>query len=173
MPRKKKDKEKIETDKVVPDKVSLPLSAEKPIKSWFDIVSQDQSKVDSSKALEIQQWVESISRTPELHKAIQATIKPPASAQPSILGLPPSDIASQLISKSKKGESSSSSKPLSQSISKLLSQDFSNPVTTQNSSQIVLSQSKTKTSEFLTKTTFQNILTVEDGFYHKDPFFCL
>ena len=28
-----KDKEKIETDKVVPDKVSVPLSAEKPIKS--------------------------------------------------------------------------------------------------------------------------------------------
>ena len=64
MPRKKKDKEKIETDKVVTDKVSFSLSAEKPIKSWFDIVSQDQSKVDSSKALEIQQWVESISRTP-------------------------------------------------------------------------------------------------------------
>ena len=54
MPHKKKDKEKFETDKVVPDKVSLSLSAEKSIKSWFDIVSQNQSKVDSSKALEIQ-----------------------------------------------------------------------------------------------------------------------
>ena len=75
MPRKKKDKEKIETDKVIPDKVSLSLSSEKPIKSWFDIVSQDQRKVESSKDLEIQQWVESISRTPELLKAIQATIK--------------------------------------------------------------------------------------------------
>ena len=74
MPRKKKDKEKIESAKV-----SLPLSAEKPIKYWYGIVSQDQSKVDSSKALEIQQWVESISQTPELFKAIQATIKPPAS----------------------------------------------------------------------------------------------
>ena len=41
MPRKKKDKEKIETDKVVTDKVSFPLYAEKPIKSWFDIVSQE------------------------------------------------------------------------------------------------------------------------------------
>ena len=173
MPRKKKDKEKIETDKVVADKVSLPLSAEKPIKSWFDIVSQDQSKVDSSKALEIQQWVESISRTPELLKAIQATIKPPASELPSILGLPPSGITSQLVSKTEKGESSSSSKSLSQNTSKLLSQDFSIPVNSQNNSQIVLSQSKTKASEFLAKTTFQNILTVEDGFYHKDPFFCL
>ena len=64
MPRKKKDKEKIETDKVASNKVSLPLSAEKLIKSWYDIVSQDQSKDDSSKALKIQQWVESISRTP-------------------------------------------------------------------------------------------------------------
>ena len=75
MPRKKKDKEKIETDKVFYDKVSLPLSAEKPIKSWYDIVSQDQSKVDSSKAFEIQQWVKSISHTLELLKAIHATIK--------------------------------------------------------------------------------------------------
>ena len=113
MPRKKKDKEKIKTNKVVPDKVFLPLSAEKPIKSWFDIVSQDQSKVDSSKALEIQQWVESISRTLELLKAIQATIKPSTLEQLSILGLPPSGIASQLVSKSKKGESSYSSKTLS------------------------------------------------------------
>ena len=161
----KKKKEKIETNKVVSDKVSLPLSAETPIKSWFDIVSQDQSKVDSSKALEIQQWIELISRTPELLKAIQVTIKPPASEQPSVLGLPPSSIASQLISKSEKGESSSSSKILSQSIL--------NPVNTQKSSQIILSQSKVKASEFLAKTTFQNILTVEDSFYHKDPFFCL
>ena len=53
MPRKKKDKEKIELDNTVPDKVTPPLSAEKPIRSWYDIVSQDQSKVDSSKALEI------------------------------------------------------------------------------------------------------------------------
>ena len=55
MSRKKKDKEKIEKDKVIPDKVSLLFFTEKPIKSWFDIVSQDQSKVDSSKAFEIQQ----------------------------------------------------------------------------------------------------------------------
>ena len=134
MPRKKKDKEKIEIDKVVTDKVSLPLSAEKPIKSWFDIVSQDQSKVDSSKALEIQQWIESISRTPKLLKAIQATINPPASELSSILGLPPSGITSQLLSKIEKGESSSSSKPLSQNTSKLLSQDFLNPVSSHNSS---------------------------------------
>ena len=165
MPRKKKDKEKIKTDKVVFDKVSLSLSAKKPIKSWFDIVGQDQSKVDSSKAPEIQQWIESISRTPELLKAIQATIRPPASELPSILGLPPSGITSQLVSKSEKGESSFSSKALSQSIS--------NPVNSQSNSQIVLSQSKTKAFEFLAKTTFQNILTVEDGFYHKDSFFCL
>ena len=117
MPRKKKDKEKIRADKFVPDKVFLLFFAEKLIKFWFDIVSQDQSKVDSSKALEIQQWVESISQTPELLKAIQATIKPLASELPSILSLPPPSIASQLISKSKKGESSSSSKTLSQSIS--------------------------------------------------------
>ena len=82
------------------------------------------------------------------------------------MGLPsPSGIASELVSKPEKGESSSFSKTLSQTIS--------NPVNTQSSSQIVLSQSKVKAYEFLPKITFQNILTVEDNFYHKDPFFTL
>ena len=44
---------------------------------------------------------------------------------------------------------------------------------TQSSSHIVLSQSKVKASEFQTKSTFQHILTVEDGFYHKDYLFSL
>ena len=112
----------------------------------------------------IQQWVKLISRTLELLKVIQATIKPPALELPSILGLSPSGIASQLVLESEKGESSSS---------KTLSQSISNPMNTQSSSQIVLSQSKVKASDFLIKTTFQNILTIEDGFYHKDPFFTL
>ena len=46
MPRKKKDKEKIESAKV-----SLPLSAEKPIKSWYDIVTSKES--DNAKANQI------------------------------------------------------------------------------------------------------------------------
>ena len=55
MPHKKKDKEKIETDISTPEKVALPpLSAEKPIRSWYDIVSQDQCKADSLKAIEIE-----------------------------------------------------------------------------------------------------------------------
>ena len=40
------------------------------------------------------------------------------------------------------------------------------------SSQVVLSQTKLlkKTSDWYDKTHFQNILSIEDGFYHTDPF---
>ena len=134
MPRKKKDKEKIETDISAPEKVAPPpLSAVKPIRSWYDIVNQDQGKADSLKAIEIEKWVESISKTPELVQAIQATLKPPPPELPSILGPSPSGMAPLPISKTEKGESSSSPKPLSQTIS--------TPLNSQNSSQIVLSQS--------------------------------
>ena len=93
-----------------------------------------------------------------------ATLKPPAFEHPSILGIPsPSGKAFQLIAKIEKVESSSS---------KILSQSDLNLMSTQFSSQIVLSQSKVKASEFLPKTTFQNILTIEDGFYYKDPSPC-
>ena len=63
-----------------------------------------------------------------------------------------------------KGESSSQI-PLSQSIL--------TPSISQQSSHIVLSQSKVETTKFFPKITIQNILTVEDGFYHKDPFLTL
>ena len=41
-----------------------------------------------------------------------------------------------------------------------------------SSSQIVLSQPtpSKKTSDWFDKTHFQNILSMEDGFYHTDPF---
>ena len=41
-----------------------------------------------------------------------------------------------------------------------------------SSSQIVLSQPtfSKKTSDWINKTHFQNVLTMEDGFYHSDPF---
>ena len=51
MPRKNKDKEKIEIDKVDPAKVSLPLSAEKSIKLWYDIVTIED--VETTKASHI------------------------------------------------------------------------------------------------------------------------
>ena len=167
MPRKKKDKETMDIKKNDPGKdvVPPPLSAEKPIRSWFDIVSQEQSKVDPPKALEIQQWVESISRTPELLHAIQATLKPPPLELLSILGPSPTGITPLPISKMEKGESSSQL-PLSQSV--LTPSSIS-----QQNSQIILTQSKAETTKFFPKNTIQNILTVEDGFYHKDPFFTL
>ena len=41
-----------------------------------------------------------------------------------------------------------------------------------SSSQIVLFQPtlSKKTSDWINKTHFQNVLTMEDGFYHSDPF---
>ena len=62
MTRKNKDKEKVETDKVDPVKLSLPLSAEKLIKSWNDIVTSEE--VETIKASQIHQWIDSISKTP-------------------------------------------------------------------------------------------------------------
>ena len=41
-----------------------------------------------------------------------------------------------------------------------------------SSSQIIVSQSKfsKKSSDWINKTHFQNVLTMEDDFYHSDPF---
>ena len=62
-------------------------------------------------------------------------------------------------------------KPISKEISKPSSQNV--VVSGESlSSQIVLSQPtpSKKTSDWFDKTHFQNILSMEDGFYHSDPF---
>ena len=62
-------------------------------------------------------------------------------------------------------------KPISKEISKPSSQNV--VVSSESSfSQIVLSQPtlSKKSSDWFDKTHFQNILSVEDGFYHSDPF---
>ena len=61
------------------------------------------------------------------------------------------------------------------SISKEISKPSSQNVVVfgeSSSSQIVLSQPKLskKSSDWFDKTHFQNILSMEDGFYHIDPF---
>ena len=89
--------------------------------------------------------MKSISKSPELLLALQSFSQ------------------SQISPKEEQPISKETSKTSSQNV--ILSSESS-------SSQIVLSQTKLskKTSDWYDKTHFQNILSIEDGFYHTDPF---
>ena len=94
--------------------------------------------------------MESITKSPELMVALQGISKSKALSQ---------------IPEEEEQASKEISKPLSQSQNVVLSGESS-------STQKVLSQStfSKKTSEWYDKTHFQNVLTMEDGFYHTNPF---
>jgi hypothetical protein len=89
----------------------------------------------------VQHWVDTISKSPELLLALQKV-----SQQASNDSASPTGSISKPLSKPQGGFSTS--KPL------LSLQQTSFP--------------KTK-SKYIFKTTFQNILTMEEGFYHEDP----
>ena len=103
-----------------------------------------------SKALstqdQVNQWMKSISKSPELMLALQSSF-------------PQSQTSSKAISE--KESPKEISKPNTQNI--VVSGESS-------SSQIVLSQPTQKTSVWFDKVHSQNILTIKDGFYHSDPF---
>ena len=113
------------------------------------MIEDDEAK---SKALstheQVNQWMKSISKSPELMIALQNSL--------SQSQTPSKDISEKEIPKE-------ISKTFSQNV--VVSGESS-------SSQIVLSQptSSKKTSDWFDKTHFQNIISVEDGFYHTDPF---
>ena len=156
MPPKRREKGKgILTDPVsqTPSKASQSsppkeklLSSAMPIKSWIDTIEDQEAQ---SKALasqeQVNEWMKSISKSPELMLALQSFSQ------------------SQISPKEEKTISKEISKASSQNV--VLSGESS-------SSQIVLSQPKLtkKTSDWFNKTCFQNILSMEDGFYHTDPF---
>ena len=160
MPPKRKDKGKgILKDPVPqtpskepqtsPPKEKL-LSSAMPIKSWIDMIEDQEAQ---SKALttheQVNEWMKSIYKSPELMLALQSFSQ------------------SQISPK----EEIEKEKPISKEISKPSSQTI--VVSGESSSsQIVLSQPtpSKKTSDWYDKTHFQNILTMEDGFYHTDPF---
>ena len=156
MPPKRKDKGKgtakdPELKATPKDSQSSPpkeklLSSAMPIKSWIDAIEDQEAQ---SKALasqeQVNEWMKSISKSPELLLALQSFSQ------------------SQISPKEEKSISKETSKTSSQNV--ILSGESS-------SSQIVLSQTKLpkKISDWYDKTHFQNILSIEDGFYHTDHF---
>ena len=157
MPPKRRDKGKgiakdLEPKAAPKDSQSSPpkeklLSSAMPIKSWIDMIEDEEAK---SKALstqeQVNQWMKSISKSPELMLALQSSF--------SQSQTPSKDI-------SEKDSPKEISKSSTQHI--VLSGESS-------SSQIVLSQPTQKTLFWFDKTHSQNILTIEDEFYHSDPF---
>ena len=125
------------------------LSSAMPIKSWIDTIEEQAAQEAQSKALgsqeQVNECMKSISKSPELMFALQSFSQ------------------SQISPKEENSISKEISKAFSQNV--ILSGESS-------SSQIVLSQTKLtkKTSDWFNKTHFQNILSIEDGFYHTDPF---
>ena len=124
-----------------PSKEKL-LSSAMPIKSWIEMVEEHGAQYKSiSSDDQVKQWMSSITKSPELMLALQ-------------------NLSQSQISPQKEIEIT---KPSSQNV--VVSAESS-------SSQIVLSQPtpSKKTSDWFDKTHFQNILSMEDGFYHTDPF---
>ncbi|KAJ9176922.1 hypothetical protein P3X46_012183 [Hevea brasiliensis] len=132
---------------------------------------EDQTKFIESQAPEtgsqIQKCIESLSKSPEVLQALQ-NITQANQAQKGKSTKP--------ISKNQEKGESSSQKTLSQNFQnisqahEILQIDFQTNVSQRNSSQIVLSQTKLKkkSSEWITKTHFQNVLIIEDEFLHQD-----
>ena len=124
-----------------PSKEKL-LSSAMPIKSWIEMVEEHGAQYKSiSSDDQVKQWMSSITKSPELMLALQ-------------------NLSQSQISPQKEIEIT---KPSSQNV--VVSAESS-------SSQIVLSQPtpSKKTSDWFDKAHFQNILSMEDGFYHTDPF---
>ena len=125
------------------------LSSAIPIKSWIEMVEEEQETTYKSISSEqqVKEWMESITKSPELMLALQGISKSKALSQ-----IPEEE------------------KPISKEITKPSSSQSQNIVLSgeSSSSQIVLSQPtlSKKTSDWYDKTHFQNILTMEDGFYH-------
>ena len=126
------------------------LSSAMLIKSWIDMTEDQKAQ---SKALtsheQVNKWIKSISKSPELILALQ--------------NFSQNQIAPKEEDEKEKSISKEVSKPSSQNV--VVSGESS-------SSQIVLSQPKLskKSSDWFDKTHFQNFLSMEDGFYHTDPF---
>ena len=157
MPPKKKDKGKVvlkdtesqatsKEPQSTPSKEKL-LSSVMPIKSWIDMIEDEEAKSKAFTTQEqVNQWMKSISNSPELMLALQTFSQSQKSSKEISEKESPKDISKTSQNIIVSGESSSS--------------------------QIILSQPtfSKKTSDWFDKTHFQNILSIEDGFYHTDPF---
>ncbi|KAH9781408.1 hypothetical protein KPL71_008453 [Citrus sinensis] len=147
-----KDTESQETSKEpqsTPSREKL-LSSAMPIKSWIEMVEEHEAHYKATTTDDqIKQWMSSITKSPELMLALQ--------------GLSQSQISPKREIEKEKPVPKEISKPSSQYV--VVSGESS-------SSQIVLSQPtpSKKSSDWFDKSHFQNILSMEDGFYHTDPF---
>jgi len=123
--------------------ISSAIQVAKPVKSWYEAVIEEEEPTKPSEVQPntVQHWVDTISKSPELLLALQKV-----SQQASNDSASPTGSISKPLSKPQGGFSTS--KPL------LSLQQTSFP--------------KTK-SKYIFKTTFQNILIMEEGFYHEDP----
>jgi hypothetical protein len=153
MPHKVKVKDKGKAPQTQPTKPESPkpsaklmssaILAAKPIKSWYEVVIEEDETTEPPQVQTnaVQHWVDTISKSPELLLALQKVSQQAYSDSVSQTG----SISKSL---SKPQGDISASKPL------LSLQQTSFP--------------KTK-SKYIFKTTFQNILTMEEGFYQKNP----
>jgi hypothetical protein len=153
MPLKAKAKDKGKAPQTQPTKPESPkpstklmssaILAVKSIKSWYEAVIEEEetTKLPHVETDTVQHWVDIISKSLELILALQKVSQQASSDSVS-------QTCSIFKSLSKPQRGISASKPL------LPLQQISFP--------------KTK-SKYIFKTTFQNILTMEEGFYHENP----
>jgi hypothetical protein len=153
MPPKARTKDKGKAPQTQPTKPESPkpssklmssaIQAAKPVKSWYEAVIEEKEPTKPSEVQldTVQHWVDTISKSPKLLLALQKV-----SQQASNDSASPTGSISKSLSKPQGGFSTS--KPL------LSLQQTSFPK---------------KKSKYIFKTTFQNILTMEEGFYHEDP----
>jgi hypothetical protein len=154
MPPKAKSKDKGKTPQTQPTKPESPqpppklmssaILTVKPIKSWYEVVVEEE---DITKPTQVQpdlveHWVATLSKSLELLLALQKVSQQASSDQGSQLGS-----ISKSISKPQAGLPSKK------------------PLLTLQTLQQNFSKSKSK---YIFKTNFQNILTMEEGFYHKN-----
>ena len=152
MPPKAKAKDKGKAPQTQPTKPENPksttklmssaISAAKPIKSWYEAVIEEEetTKPQQDQTDAVQHWVDTISKSPELLLALQKV--------------------SQQTSGDSVSQTGSISKPLSKYQGGILS---SKPLLSLQQT----SFPKTK-SKYIFNNAFQNILTMEEGFYHEN-----
>jgi hypothetical protein len=155
MPPKAKSKDKGKAPQTQPTKpeslnpsaklMSSAILAAKPIKSWYEAVVEEEETTTQTQVQtdSVQHWVDTLSNSSELFLALQKI--------------------SQQSSNDHESPTGSISKPLSKPQADFPPQK---PLLALQTPQQSFSKSK---SQYIFKTKFQNILTMEDGFYHENP----
>jgi hypothetical protein len=136
---------KPESPQPPPKLMSSAILAVKPIKSWYEAVveEEDITKPTQVQPDSVKHWVGTLSKSPKLLMALQKV--------------------SQQASSDQGSQSGSISKPISKPQAGFPSQK---PLLALQTPQQNFFKSKSK---YIFKTNFQNILTIEEGYYHENP----